>query len=54
MENHKKQSKWYRLGIQLCVVVVSLLFLAYGMFRGEMIEVLSKASRICLECIGIG
>ncbi len=28
--------------------------MAFGIYRGEMAEVLSKAIRICLECIGIG
>lgn len=29
-------------------------FLLFGMYRGEHLEVLGKAGRICLECIGIG
>lgn len=28
--------------------------MAYGIFRGEMEVVLTKAINICLECIGIG
>lgn len=31
-----------------------LLLMAAGIARGEFIAVLYKASRICLECIGIG
>ncbi len=33
---------------------MSLLFLAWGMARGETEIVLQKAVRICLECIGLG
>ncbi len=29
-------------------------FLSVGIGKGQMTEVLSKAIRICLECIGIG
>ena len=34
------------------ITVVS--FIAYGAYRGEMVEIFSKTVRICLECIGIG
>lgn len=29
-------------------------FIALGIFRGEVNDILMKAVRICLECIGIG
>lgn len=36
------------------VAVAGLVMMAFGIYKGEMAEVLSKAIRICLECIGIG
>ncbi|WP_435529938.1 CD1871A family CXXC motif-containing protein [Peptoniphilus olsenii] len=33
---------------------LSILFISYGSYRGESQSVISKAIRICLECIGIG
>lgn len=37
-----------------CLVILSLGMMAFGIYRGEMATVLAKATRICLECIGIG
>lgn len=34
--------------------MAGVLLMAAGIGRGEFIAVLHKASRICLECIGIG
>lgn len=36
------------------LLALGVLFLALGLLRGEQIDVLQKAVRICLECIGIG
>lgn len=36
------------------LIVLSLGMMAFGVYRGEMATVLAKATRICLECIGIG
>lgn len=33
---------------------LGLLFMAYGLSRGEMEVVFAKAVKLCLECIGIG
>ena len=36
------------------LLAVSLLFIVIGLVRQEYLEVLQKAVRMCLECIGIG
>lgn len=38
----------------LFLMVVGILMMAYGIFRGEMAVVFHKGIQICLECIGIG
>lgn len=44
----KSQSKsWVVLG-------VALLLIAAGWYRGEVHTVITKATAICMECIGIG
>ena len=40
--------------LRLTVLIVAVLFVAYGIVHGEAEVVLRKASIICLECIGIG
>ena len=44
------QTRW--TGIAL--VAVGILMMAFGIYRGEMEVVLTKAVNICMECIGIG
>ena len=44
------ESRW--TGIALAVV--GILMMVYGINRGEMTVVLTKAVNICMECIGIG
>ncbi|MEG0291697.1 MAG: CD1871A family CXXC motif-containing protein [Anaerovoracaceae bacterium] len=36
------------------LLAVGMVFVLYGVARGEANEVLNKAIRICLECIGVG
>lgn len=38
----------------LIVAGVGISMMCYGIFRGEMQVVFTKAVNICLECIGIG
>lgn len=38
----------------IVAAVVGLVMTFFGYYRGEAGTVLSKAIRICLECIGIG
>ena len=39
---------------QAALLFLGLLFIAFGIYRGEAQVVLDKAVRICMECIGIG
>lgn len=41
-------------GIVLVLAAVGVLMMAFGIYRGEMMVVLTKAVNICMECIGIG
>lgn len=43
-------SRW----IGMIAAGVGLLVMCYGIFRGEMDVVFTKAVNICMECIGIG
>ncbi len=38
----------------VCLAVVGLVLMGFGIYRGEMSVVLGKAINICMECIGIG
>ena len=39
---------------QIVLLVAGIAMLCFGVWRGEAGTVLSKAVRICLECVGIG
>lgn len=41
-------------GVRAGLLMLSVLFIGIGVLRQEQLEVLNKAVRICLECIGIG
>ena len=38
----------------LVLAAAGILMRGYGIFRGEMAVVFTKAVNICMECIGIG
>lgn len=40
--------------VRVLLLVVALVFLIYGVKRGEREIVLHKAVNICFECIGLG
>lgn len=50
----KLRNERIKNGIRGCALSCALLFLAVGIWRKEYLDVLGKAVRICLECIGIG
>lgn len=43
-------SRW----IGVVVAMIGIVMMAYGIYRGELAVVFTKAVNICLECIGIG
>ena len=43
-----------RRAARLSVLILGATMLAYGAWRCETATVLSKAIRICLECVGLG
>jgi len=40
--------------IKYGLLVIAILFICFGICRGEHLIVLKKAINICLECIGLG
>ena len=40
--------------LQGSLLAVAVVMLCFGAMRGEAATVLSKAIRLCLECVGIG
>ena len=51
MESNQKITRRLIAGVILVVAVVMIL---YGIYRGEVSIVLNKAVNVCLECIGLG
>ncbi len=39
---------------QAMLLIVGVAMLCFGVWRGEVLTVLSKAIKLCLECVGIG
>lgn len=46
----RKHILWVRYGL----LGLAVLFTAVGLLKQEHLEVMQKAVKICLECIGIG
>ena len=43
-----------KAAFQVALLICGAAMLFYGAWRGETETVLSKAIRLCLECVGIG
>ena len=44
----------HRTAAQLFLLAVGIEMIGFGLWRGEADTVLSKAIRLCMECVGIG
>lgn len=40
--------------IGVCLWMLSIVFITFGIYRGEVSTMFQKAISICFECIGIG
>lgn len=40
--------------VRVAVMILAVGFIVFGVIREEQLEVLKKATSICLQCIGIG
>ena len=43
-----------RAAAQITLLAAAILMIGYGAMRGESATVLSKAIKLCMECVGIG
>ena len=48
------RDKKIRVFLRITVILMACAFIAYGIYRGEVDVVFTKAINICFECIGIG
>ena len=43
-----------KAAVQVALLMAGGAMLCFGVWRGEAVTVLSKATKLCLECVGIG
>ena len=43
-----------KAAVQITLLLAGITMLCFGVWRGEAATVLSKAIKLCLECVGIG
>ena len=43
-----------KIAAQIALLITGAVMLCFGAWRGEAATVLSKAIKLCLECVGIG
>ena len=43
-----------RRAVQVTGLVTALILIAMGLAQGDGVDVLRKATRVCMECIGLG
>ena len=43
-----------KAAVQIALLLAGVAMLCLGVWRGEAATVLSKAIKLCLECVGIG
>ena len=43
-----------KTAVQSALLMAGITMLCFGVWRGEAAMVLSKAIKLCLECVGIG
>lgn len=44
----------YKTAVQLALLLIAIAMILLGIYLGEAGTVLSKAIRLCMECVGIG
>ena len=49
-----KLSHVQKTAVQIALLAAGTAMLCFGIWRGEASAVLSKAIKLCLECVGIG
>jgi len=49
-----KYSQYMKLYAKYGFLIISISFILLGVIRKEQLEVITKAAKICLECIGVG
>ena len=54
MHSESVPNRIFTGGVRVLVIALALVFIIMGIANGGMADVLSKAVKICTECIGLG